>query len=85
MPATKRNVLLSAVEYTGNTLEVLEAERVYTIVYNGRTINLRLLPKDYGIVRYRRTSFTTKGQANRVARNLNAFFETDLFTVVAHD
>lgn len=80
--ATAKTVLLAQRDRSGSTIEVLEAENHYTVVYRDKPFNMRQLPQGYGTIRYRRTSFSNHGHAMRLARRLNALFDTFDFTVV---
>ena len=77
-----KSMTLAKTKPSGSKLEIIPAVSTYTVMHAGSPFILRLTPSGYGSVRYRRTSFSNMGNATRLADKLNAFFDTDAFTVV---
>lgn len=69
---------------TYKTEQVLAAEGVWAVFYQGRPINLKThnMLVQYPGPKYKKVSFSNKGHAINLARKLNAQFRTDHFTVV---
>lgn len=63
--------------------QVLAADGIYAVFYNGSPINLRSLNKllDYPGPKYRKVSFSNPGHAHNLAEKLNTMFKTDGFRV----
>ena len=64
--------------------QVLAAEGIWAVFYDGTPINLRSmnLLVQYPGPKYKKVSFANPGHAKNLARKLNAQFRTDSFTVV---
>ena len=64
--------------------QVLAAEGIWAVFYDGTPINLRSmnLLVQYPGPKYKKVSFSNAGHAKNLARKLNAQFRTDRFTVV---
>lgn len=69
---------------TYKTEQVLAAEGIYAVFYDGAPINLKTanLLVQYPGPKYKKVSFSNPGHAINLARKLNAQFRTDKFTVV---
>ena len=63
--------------------QVLEADYIYAVYFDGRPINLRTLNSlvNYPGPKYKKCSFSNPGHAFNLAERLNALFKTDKFTV----
>jgi hypothetical protein len=63
--------------------EVLEAEAVYAVFYEGSPINLRSLNRliNYPGAKYKKVSFSNSGHAFNLAEKLNKLFKTSKFEV----
>jgi len=63
--------------------QVLEADYIYAVYYEGRPINLRTLNSlvNYPGPKYKKCSFSNPGHAFNLAERLNKLFKTDKFTV----
>lgn len=63
--------------------QVLAAEAVYAVFYDGKPINLRSLNSliNYPGPKYKKCSFGNKGHAFNLAEKLNKLFKTDKFKV----
>jgi hypothetical protein len=63
--------------------EVLKAEAIWAVFYDGGPINLRNLNSlvDYPGPKYRKVSFSNPGHALNLAEKLNQKFQTDKFQV----
>ena len=67
--------------------QVLKADAIYAVFYNGRPINLRSINKliDYPGPKYRKASFSNAGHAFNLVEKLNKMFKTDKFAVFLLD
>ena len=63
--------------------QVLEADYIYAVYYDGRPINLRTLNSlvNYPGPKYKKCSFSNPGHAFNLAERLNKLFKTDKFAV----
>ena len=78
-------VLLEALNKTSYKAEqVLSADAIYSVFYNGAPINLRTLNTlvSYPGPKYKKVSFSNSGHAFNLADRLNKIFSTDQFVVV---
>ena len=71
---------------TFTSTQILETSALFVVVYQGKPVNLRkthtiLNPDEYAN-RYRKMAFAAKGQADRLARELNTLFNCQDFTVI---
>jgi hypothetical protein len=66
------------------TEQVLAAEGVWAVFYQGQPINLKThnMLVQYPGPKYKKVSFSNPGHAINLARKLNSQFRTDQFTVV---
>lgn len=81
----KPDVIKYRVDKSGlKAFEVLAAQGLWAVVYNGNMINLRtrLLYIDYPGPKYPRTIFANVGSAHRTCRKLRKDFKDDGFAVV---
>ena len=64
--------------------EVLSAEAVWAVFYDGKPINLKnsSLVTNYPGPKYKKVSFSNPGHAFNLAKKLNTLFNTTEFTVV---
>jgi len=64
--------------------QVLAAEGIYAVFYDGTPINLKAanLLVQYPGPKYRKVSFSNPGHAINLAKKLNVKFQTDKFSVV---
>lgn len=69
---------------TYKTEQVLAAEGVWAVFYQGQPINLKThnMLVQYPGPKYKKVSFSNPGHAINLARKLNSQFRTDQFTVV---
>jgi hypothetical protein len=84
MSRPKPQVLLSYTDpKTYKAEQILEAEAIYAVFYNGSPVNLRSLHTllDYPGPKYKKCSFSNKGHAFNLAEKLNKLFKTDKFAV----
>lgn len=63
--------------------QILEAESIYAVYYDGQPINIRSVNSlvDYPGPKYRKSSFSNSGHAFNLADKLNTLFKTDKFSV----
>ena len=63
--------------------QVLNAEAIYAVFYQGKPINLRTLSHlvSYPGPKYKKCSFGNSGHAFNLAERLNKIFKTDEFVV----
>lgn len=63
--------------------QVLEAEAIYAVFYDGKPINLRSVNSliNYPGPKYKKVSFSNPGHAFNLAEKLNKMFKTDKFKV----
>ena len=64
--------------------EVLAAEGIWAVFYDGKPINLKSssLVANYPGPKYKKVSFSNPGHAFNLAKKLNTMFNTEHFTVV---
>lgn len=63
--------------------QVLEADAIYAVFFNGKPINVRSLNSLVNIPgpKYKKVSFSNSGHAINLAHRLNKLFKTDGFDV----
>ncbi len=64
--------------------QVLKADAIYAVFYEGKPINLRSIPNimlDYQGPKYKKVSFSNPGHAFNLAEKLNKLFKTKKFEV----
>jgi len=85
MSRPKPKILLEAVHKdTYKAEQVLAAEAIYSVFYQGNPINFRTLNKliSYPGPKYKKVSFSNSGHAFNLAEKLNKLFNTDEFVVI---
>lgn len=84
MARPKPNILLELVDKQYNTEQVLDADAIYAVYYQGKPINLRTMHTlvNYPGPKYKKVSFSNSGHAFNLADRLNKKFNTDDFSVV---
>lgn len=68
---------------TLKAVQILKAESIYAVFYDGRPFNLKdvdTMSDDVG-AKYRKTSFANPGHAYNLSERLNEQFKTNKFTV----
>lgn len=84
MSRPKPRILLEAVNRnTYKAEQILESEGIFSVFYQGKPINLRMLSTlvSYPGPKYKKVSFSNKAHAIRLALRLNKLFSTNDFTV----
>ena len=85
MSRPKPKILLEAVnKHTYKAEQVLHAEAIFSVFYQGNPINLRMLNTlvSYPGPKYKKVSFSKSGHAFNLAARLNKIFETEDFQVI---
>lgn len=85
MSRPKPTILLEAVNRSSYKAEqVLAADAIYSVFFQGKPINLRTLNTlvSYPGPKYKKVSFSNPGHAFNLAGRLNKMFDTDEFCVV---
>ena len=85
MSRPKPTILLEHINKTMYKSEqVLGADAIYSVFYEGKPINLRILHTlvDYPGPKYKKVSFSNSGHAFNLAERLNKVFSTEAFEVV---
>lgn len=84
MSRPKPNILLNYTDpKTYKSEQVLEAEGIYAVFYQGKPINLRTLNSlvNHPGPKYLKISFANPGHAHNLAARLNKLFKTTDFKV----
>jgi len=85
MSRPKPEILLDQTDkQTYRTDQVLAAEGIWAVFFDGRPINLKTanMLVNYPGPKYRKVSFSNSGHAINLAKKLNTQFRTNKFTVV---
>lgn len=86
MSRPKPNIILDYIDSkTYKAEQVLKADAIYAVFFDGKPINLRTVSTafDYPAPKYRKSSFSNSGHAFNLAEKLNKLFKTDRFAVYA--
>ena len=69
---------------TYKTEQVLEADAIWAVFYQGKPINLKTINNitNYPGPKYKKVSFSNQGHASNLAKKLNVMFNTEDFKVV---
>ena len=84
MSRPKPTVLLEHIDKkTYRAEQVLDAEAIWAVFYNGKPFNLKSLNSitNYPGPKYKKVSFSNPGHAHNLASKLNEMFNTDEFAV----
>lgn len=85
MSRPKPNVLREHIDKkTYKTEQILEAEAIWAVFYQGRPFNLKSanMLTSYPGPKYPKVSFANPGHAVNLAKKLNSLFQTDEFEVI---
>ena len=84
MARPKPTIILDQVDKNYNSEQILKAEAIYAVYYEGKPINLRTTNTlvNYPGPKYKKVSFSNSGHAFNLADRLNKKFNTDLFSVI---
>ena len=84
MARPKPTIILDQVDKNYNSEQILKAEAIYAVYYEGKPINLRTTNTlvNYPGPKYKKVSFSNSGHAFNLADRLNKKFNTDLFSVM---
>lgn len=84
MARPKPTILLDNTNQSYNSEQVLQADAIYAVFYQGKPINLRTLNilVNYPGPKYKKVSFSNSGHAFNLADRLNKEFNTNKFTVM---
>jgi hypothetical protein len=84
MSRPKPSILLTFTDSkTFKSEQVLKADAIFAVFYEGQPINLRSLNSllDYPGPKYKKVSFSNPGHAFNLAEKLNKLFKSDKFEV----
>lgn len=84
MARPKPNILIEYVDRdTFRAEQILEAEAIYAVFYKESAINIRVINKisDWPGPKYKKSTFSSPGNALNLANRLNEQFKTKDFTV----
>lgn len=84
MSRPKPKILLDYTDSkTYKTEQILEADAIWAVFYNGQPFNLKSsnLLTNYPGPKYKKVSFSNPGHAHNLAKKLNSMFKTDAFAV----
>jgi len=84
MARPKPQILLENVNKQYKAEQVLNADAIYAVFYQGKPINLRTLSHlvSYPGPKYKKVSFSNSGHAFNLSDRLNKMFKTEDFAVV---
>lgn len=80
MSRPKPNVILEK-NQNGKRHQVIEGTITYAVYYDNKPINIKIMTNMRNI-KYKKTSFIHAGHAYNLAKKLNLFYNTNMFTVV---
>lgn len=84
MSRPKPEILLSYTDkHTYKSEQILAADAIYAVFYDGKPINLRSLNSliNYPGPKYKKVSFSNAGHSFNLMEKLNKLFKTDKFAV----
>ena len=83
MSRPKPTILLEWINKDYKSEQILKAEAIYAVFYDGKPVNLRSVEKlkDEPGPKYKKVSFSNSGHAFNLCDKLNKMFKTDKFAV----
>ena len=84
MSRPKPEILLESInKQTYKAEQILSADAIFSVFYDGKPINLRVLNKlvSYPGPKYKKVSFSNSGHTFNLAERMNKLFDTDNFQV----
>lgn len=77
-------VLLEHTDSSYRKEQILEADAIYAVFYQGQPFNLKSFSsiRDDSSIKYKKTSFSNPAHCIRLAERLNQLFKTDEFVAV---
>ncbi len=83
MSRPKPTVLMSHNLQGGKIEQILAAEAIYAVFYDGKPVNIKNVASHIDLTgpKYKKSSFSNPGHAFNLAQRLNSLFKTDKFSV----
>lgn len=83
MARPKPEILLENISKSYKAEQILKADAIYAVFYQGKPINLRTMSHlvSYPGPKYKKISFSNSGHACNLAERLNKMFKTTEFEV----
>tara|TARA_B110001454_G_C12674495_1_gene415241 strand:- start:133 stop:435 length:303 start_codon:yes stop_codon:yes gene_type:complete len=84
MARPKPTIILDQVDKSYNSEQILKADAIFAVYYDGNPINLRTMNTlvNYPGPKYKKVSFSNSGHAFNLADRLNKKFNSMLFSVI---
>jgi len=84
MARPKPTIIIELTDKKYNSEQILHADAIYAVYYEGKPINIRTLNTlvNYPGPKYKKVSFSNSGHAFNLADRLNKKFRTNKFVVM---